>query len=203
MVCHSLTEQHREIPATNCLGRVAVKTRPAAYNAALQTEYREYARAGISSCRSIRPLLDVIPAAGDGAAAVRDGNRGIPQGLVFQWMERNLGDFAARECRQDYALLKAVATGVLQALVPFEHNGRIHSGSVRSIFTFVSRLTDSDIKPDNILIDCPGPCAYEAKLSDLGECRCPQPAVPFHQGIALTAAQRTAMAMPSNLSDHC
>lgn len=35
----------------------------------------------------------------------------------------------------------------------------------------VSLLIDLDIKPDNILINCHGPCTYEVKLSDLGECK--------------------------------
>lgn len=52
----------------------------------------------------------------------------VPQGLVFHWMERNLYGFDPEICRRDYVLPQAVATGVLQALVPFENNRRIHSG---------------------------------------------------------------------------
>lgn len=84
---------------------------------ALEIEYREHIRAGVSSCKFIRPLLDVIP-----------GVSQVPQGLVFRWMEHNLYDFDPEQYQQDYVLPEAVTTGVLQALVPFENNRRIHSG---------------------------------------------------------------------------
>ena len=43
-------------------------------------------------------------------------------------MERNLYDLDPELYRRDYRLAKAVVTAVLQALVVFETNGRIHSG---------------------------------------------------------------------------
>ncbi|QSS53722.1 hypothetical protein I7I53_01069 [Histoplasma capsulatum var. duboisii H88] len=141
--------------------RVVIKTRPADRRAPLEAEYREHLRAGISSCQFIRPLLDIIPDVNDSPTGTKDYSDAahkahqVPAGLVFQWMEHNLYNFDPRIYRQDYVLAEAIVTGVLQALVPFEENKRVHS----------------DIKPDNILINCHDPCTYEVKLSDLGECK--------------------------------
>lgn len=113
--------------------------RPAESRAALNTEYGEHGRAGVSSCRFIRPLLDVIPSVDGSPVGMKNGDvmyamggSQVPQGLVFQWIERNLYDFDPEICRRDYVLPEAVATGVLQALVPFENNERIHSGGITS-----------------------------------------------------------------------
>ncbi|KAK2796593.1 hypothetical protein FQN51_009284 [Onygenales sp. PD_10] len=139
--------------------KVVIKTRPADRRAPLEAEYREHLRAGISSCQYIRPLLDIIPGANNSPTGTKDYSDAahkahqVPAGLVFQWMEHNLYNFDPRIYRQDYVLAEAIVTGVLQALVPFEDSKRVHS----------------DIKPDNILINCHGPCTYEVKLSDLGE----------------------------------
>ncbi|PGH04532.1 serine/threonine protein kinase [Helicocarpus griseus UAMH5409] len=143
--------------------RVVIKTRPADRRAPLEAEYREHLRADISSCQFIRPLLDIIPDVDNSPTGTKDYNdtrhgmtaSQVPAGLVFQWMEHNLYHFDPRIYRRDYVLAEAVATGVLQALVPFENSKRVNS--------------DLDIKPHNFLINCHGSCTYEAKLSDLGE----------------------------------
>ncbi|PYI06969.1 kinase-like protein, partial [Aspergillus sclerotiicarbonarius CBS 121057] len=141
---------------------VVIKTRPADSRAALATEYREHVRSGVSSCQNIRPLLDVIPDSNQSLPGMKDandvhatGSSQVPHGLVFQWMERNLYDFHPQLYRRDYRLAERVLTGVLQALVVFEKNTRTHS----------------DIKPDNVLINCVGPHEYEVKLSDLAEAK--------------------------------
>lgn len=118
--------------------RVVIKTRPAGRRAPLEAEYREHLRAGISSCQFIRPLLDIIPDVNDSPTGTKDYNAAahkmaasqVPPGLVFQWMEHNLYDFDPQKYRRDYVLAEAVVTGVLEALVPFENNKRVHSGGI-------------------------------------------------------------------------
>ncbi|KAK2761294.1 hypothetical protein FQN54_001816 [Arachnomyces sp. PD_36] len=139
---------------------VVIKTRPVDRRAPLEAEYREHLRAGISSCQFIRPLLDIIPDANGSPTGTKNHDAThmlpagqVPSGLVFPWMEHNLYNFDPQIHRRDYVLAEAVATGVLQALVSFENNKRVHS----------------DIKPDNILINCHDSGTYEVKLSDLGE----------------------------------
>ncbi|KAJ8066612.1 hypothetical protein OCU04_005659 [Sclerotinia nivalis] len=99
-------------------------------------------------------FFDVITTVGDEAMseARHKGISNPPPYLALGWMEANLYEINLKKYKKDIILFEAIVTGILQSLVPFESNHRVHT----------------DIKADNILIDFPGPGVFKVKLGDLG-----------------------------------
>jgi hypothetical protein len=78
----------------------------------------EFSRKSIVSCCFIRSLLDVVDVEGD-----------KPPLLALEWMESTLEGMDWHTHRKNYRLKEAVAAGILQALVAFDKEGRVHAGN--------------------------------------------------------------------------
>lgn len=65
-------------------------------------------------------------------SGVRDkGVSDPPPYLAFAWMDGDLYGTVLKNGKKDLALFEAITTGVLQGLVPFEENHRVHTGKPR------------------------------------------------------------------------
>jgi hypothetical protein len=98
-----------DYPAT-----VIVKT---ASPSLIKNERDMHLRRGISSCQSIRPLLDTIEHEGT-------------MYLVFPWFDSTLGEIKWNDYHRKHSLFAAVVSSVLETLVALQHERIVHTGEM-------------------------------------------------------------------------
>ncbi|KAF2459105.1 kinase-like domain-containing protein [Lineolata rhizophorae] len=145
---------HNQGGQANFSTRAIIKSASEWLQTDLVTECNEYSFPNVSSCQSIWPLLEVITSVNDLAVSEVRGNsvNDPPPYLALAWTDGDLYEFLLKGGQKDLVLFEAIVAGISQALVPFESNQRVHT----------------DIKGDNIMIDCPQPGLYKIELADLG-----------------------------------
>ncbi|KAI9671266.1 MAG: hypothetical protein M1829_004673 [Trizodia sp. TS-e1964] len=127
---------------------VLVKTSAPERKRFLKCEYDSYMRPAISSCTSLRAMLDIV---GD-PAGFENETKNEPPCLVFEWMDSTLADISPKDYLKNHALYKAIFKAGLESLAVLGDQKIVHT----------------DLKPENILLSNLSSPIPIATIGDLG-----------------------------------